>query len=132
MINVISKDPKFKPLLNMFTDEYGTMLKVLSSQDYDFANCLLKAHGKHLTTHGDAYLHEKSGKLTCSSPVLTNKSDSMSRQTLDYIFQVRTKAKLQDTSCYQVDWSQTKVEKFKAEKHFLFCSDHFGVSTVLN
>ena len=110
MINEISQDPQFQPLLKIFTDEYGTMLKVLSSPDYDFANCMLKAHGKHLTTHGDAHVDEKTGELTCCSPVLTNKSDSMSRQTLDYIFQVRTKAKLQDKNCYQVDWTQTKVE----------------------
>lgn len=64
--------------------------------------------------------------------MLTQKFDSMSRQTLDYIFHIRSKSKLQDMDYYRVDWAKTKVEKFKASKEFLFCSDHYGVSTVLN
>lgn len=87
----------------MFTNEYETLLKCLvfnTDGQYDFADCIQKAHGKHFITHGDSFLCEKTGNILCSSPVLTGQEDSKSNQALDYIFQVRTHAKLQDASCY--------------------------------
>ena len=69
----------------MFTDEYGTMLKALTHESWEVVDCIFKAHGKHQVTMGDSIFHtDKTQK--CASPVLTDGYDSMSKQTLDYIF----------------------------------------------
>jgi hypothetical protein len=127
----LKKDPLYAPIMPMFLDEYCTMIKALQSPDWEVIDCMMKHHGKLHITLGDTHTHED-GTPTCKSPVLTNKDDSMSRQTLDYIFQIRSKSKLVEPGMYKVDWAQTKVEQFPAKEEFLFCSDHFGISTCLN
>ena len=46
-IGMIKGNGSLSPLLKMFTDEYGTMMKALAHDNWEVVDCQLKAHGKH-------------------------------------------------------------------------------------
>ena len=93
MYDLIKADEQYRPILQLFHDEYRSMLNALKHQPlnldgYTLIDCLRHSEGQgrfNPVTFADVFFDEN-GVEQPAEPELIGDEDSCSKQCLDYIF----------------------------------------------
>ena len=129
-LSEIAKVERYKPLLPLFCDEYGSMLNALKNKaDWQIVDCLRTAKSMSPPTYADISF-DSEGEAISSTPLLYDADQEKTQQALDYIFWLRdTKHK----HSFEVEIEETQLEKLPGVGLLCRnCSDHFGISTTFS
>ena len=91
--DLIKQEERYRPILQLFHDEYRSMLNALRHQPtkpdgWTLIDCLRHSQGEgrfNPVTFADVYYDEDGNEKPCE-PELIGDEDSCSKQALDYIF----------------------------------------------
>ena len=135
---LIEKDAIYQPILPLIRDPYGCQIKAFKSKEkqYTLIDLLRESEGEgkfNPVTFADVIIDSK-GKEFPMNPEVFGKGDWLSKQALDYIFLVLPE-NINHKQNLAVNIQKTKVEKLLMKDEAIpcgQCSDHFGISTVID
>lgn len=122
--------PWVKKLKRETFREYEYLFGVLSKDGKDkLIDLTFEKYGKHPVTFADSdHTCDSDGKPKPKETRLTNPSEFMSRQCLDYIFQLIPCADIESRSLFDMRINECRVNEFFVKQlHFTQLSDHYGI-----
>ena len=114
-------------------NEYAMLVSIFNREnsDVELFNPCLQATGTFPITYGDVILHEDGVKELPFEEYLTHKIDHCSKQSLDYVFELRPKGS-NSLASFEVIEESVRVKKYnKGIGHLKQLSDHYAMMAVL-